>query len=225
MTRIPPAAHTATRRTRRLLVGALTAAVVIIAAVVGYRMLKPSPSSAEVPSKAPPAPSPYADRGERRVSPGAAEGVVPEGTKVLDDTQALDDTVPALANLDPRLRAALREAASDAAADGVTLTLNSGWRSPKYQNRLLREAISTYGSPEAAARWVATADTSPHVAGDAVDIGGDGAAAWLSRHGAAHGLCRIYRNEPWHYELRPHASEQGCPRPYANPTQDPRMQR
>ena len=50
------------------------------------------------------------------------------------------------------------------------------------------------------------------------------AAAWLSAHGAEYGLCQIYGNEPWHYELRPEAADQGCPPVYADPTHDPRMQ-
>ena len=49
--------------------------------------------------------------------------------------------------------------------------------------------------------------------------------AWLSERGAEYGLCQIYGNEPWHYELRPEAGAQGCPPTYADPTQDPRMQR
>ena len=93
-----------------------------------------------------------------------------------------------------------------------------------YQDQLLREAVSKYGSEAEAARWVATADTSAHVSGDAVDIGTDDAAAWLSEHGAGYGLCQIYGNEPWHYELRPDAIVSGCPAMYADPTHDPRMQ-
>ena len=50
------------------------------------------------------------------------------------------------------------------------------------------------------------------------------AAAWLSEHGAEYGLCQIYRNEPWHFELRPEAIDHGCPPVYADPTHDPRMQ-
>src|SRR6266511_1836338 len=92
-------------------------------------------------------------------------------------------------------------------------------------NQLLREAVSEYGSEEEAARWVATADTSPHVSGDAVDIGHSDSTVWLSEHGAEYGLCQIYRNEPWHYELRPEAIDHRCPRMYADPTHDPRMQR
>jgi zinc D-Ala-D-Ala carboxypeptidase len=71
---------------------------------------------------------------------------------------------------------------------------------------------------------VATPETSAHVSGDAVDVGPSG-AAWLSWHGAEYGLCQIYGNEPWHYELRPEAGGHGCPPVYADPTHDPRMQR
>jgi len=81
-----------------------------------------------------------------------------------------------------------------------------------------------YGSDMEAARWVVTADTSAHVSGDAVDIGPSGATGWLFQHGAVYGLCQIYSNEPWHYELRPEAIDHGCPPAYADPTHDPRMQ-
>ena len=74
------------------------------------------------------------------------------------------------------------------------------------------------------ARWVATPKSSAHVSGEAVDIGPSDATDWLSEHGAAYGLCRVYRNEPWHYELRPAAIDHGCPSMYADPTYDPRMQ-
>lgn len=146
------------------------------------------------------------------------EGVVPAGVTVFDDD------VPAVGNLDPDLRDALHLAAADAARRGITFFVNSGWRSEGYQNQLLREAVSTYGSEAEAARWVATADTSRHVSGEAIDVGHSDATKWLSRNGADYGLCQIYRNEPWHYELRPDAVDHGCPRMYADPTHDPRMQ-
>jgi LAS superfamily LD-carboxypeptidase LdcB len=131
--------------------------------------------------------------------------------------------VPGDANLDPELLGALRRAAADAADDGVEFVVDSGWRSPEHQQRLLDEAVAQYGSEAEAARWVATPETSAHVSGDAVDMSSD-AAAWLSEHGAWYGLCQIYANEPWHYELRPDAADQGCPPMYADPTHDPRMQ-
>ncbi|MBN6057655.1 M15 family metallopeptidase, partial [Nonomuraea sp. RK-328] len=148
---------------------------------------------------------------------GEADGAVPDGVTVFDDE------IPAVANLDPDLLKALRRAAADAADDGVEFQVNSGWRSPEYQERLRHEAISEYGSEEEAARWVATADTSRHVSGEAIDIGSFDAMAWLSKHGGIYGLCQIYRNEPWHYELRPEAVDRGCPPMYADPTHDPRM--
>ncbi|NJD66838.1 MAG: peptidase M15 [Chloroflexi bacterium] len=147
------------------------------------------------------------------------DGVLPDGVT------AFDGGYPGVANLDPDLLQALREAATDAADNGIEFYVNSGWRSAEYQDQLLREAISEYGSKEEAARWVSTADTSAHVSGDAVDIGHSDALAWLSEHGAKYGLCQIYRNEPWHYELRPEAVDDDCPPMYADPTHDPRMQR
>ena len=157
-------------------------------------------------------------RGEPRGALGEADGAVPDGTTVFDAE------VPGVANLDADLLGALRQAATDAANDGVEFFVDSGWRSPAYQDRLLRDAVSKYGSEEKAARWVATADTSLHVSGDAVDLGPSAATAWLSGRGAAYGLCQIYANEPWHYERRPEAIDRGCPPMYADPTHDPRMQ-
>jgi zinc D-Ala-D-Ala carboxypeptidase len=156
---------------------------------------------------------------DRHRALGAADGELPDGVTPFDDAY------PAVARLDRALLAALRDAATDAEADGVEIEVNSGWRSPAYQERLLEEAVSRYGSMADAARWVATPATSPHVAGDAVDVGGTDAASWLAEHGAGYGLCEIYRNEPWHYELRPEAVDHGCPARYADPTEDPRMQR
>ncbi|WP_435210245.1 hypothetical protein [Streptomyces sp. bgisy034] len=85
--------------------------------------------------------------------------------------------------------------------------------------------VAEHGSEDEAARRVATATPSPHVAGDAVDIGRCDATQWRSRHGAEYGLCPICRTEPWHFELRTDAIEHGCPRMYADPTHDPRTQR
>ena len=157
--------------------------------------------------------------GNRLGAPGEVDGLA------SDSLPTFDEADPAVANLDPALRKALRRATRDAARDGIELHVNSGWRTPEDQEQLLRSAIAQYGSEAEAARWVGTPTTSAHVSGDAVDIGPSEAAAWLSEHGADHGLCQIYRNEPWHYELRPEATSGGCPRMYADPTHDPRMAR
>jgi len=144
----------------------------------------------------------------------AADGLIAEGRPA-----GVDDNVPAVTNLDPPLLAALRRAAAAASADGVELRINSGWRSREFQDRLLADAVKKYGSAQEAARWVATADASEHVSGDAADIGPWAAAEWLGRHGAAFGLCQIYGNEPWHFELRAKASTEGCPRMLRDPTE------
>ncbi|MEV6757017.1 M15 family metallopeptidase [Streptomyces sp. NPDC051214] len=207
------------------LLGLLGLAVVIaaITAALGGRLLKPSSSSAASPLH-----SLGSDRdrdrdrdrdGDRhRDALGEEDGVVPDGVTVFDDT------TPAVTGLDPELLKALRRAATEASYDGVKVYVNSGWRSADYQNQLLREAVAEHGSEDEAARWVATAATSPHVSGDAADLGHSEATKWLTEHGAEYGLCQIYKNEPWHYELRPEAVDHGCPRTYADPTEDPRMQ-
>jgi D-alanyl-D-alanine carboxypeptidase len=196
--------------------------VVVIAAIaaLGYQSLASSwPTASSSSTASPSSPRAGALRREHRGPLGEAGGAVPAGTTVFDDE------VPGVANLDPALLAALRRAATDAADDGVRLVVNSGWRSRAYEDQLRRDAIAKYWSEAEAARWVATGTTSRHVSGDAVDIGPAHATQWLSAHGAAYGLCRIYGNEPWHYELRRQAIDHGCPPMYADPTQDPRMQR
>jgi zinc D-Ala-D-Ala carboxypeptidase len=205
-------ARRTTRRTRirRIRVAGLLVVIVAIAAALGYQLPASSSSTASPPA--------HGLRSEHRGALGEAGGAVPNGTTVFDDE------IPGVANLDSDLLGALRQAATDAADAGVEFQVDSGWRSPEYQEQLLRQAISKYGSEEEATRWVATPNTSAHVSGDAVDIGPAGAAAWLSEHGAEYGLCQIYGNEPWHYELRPEAIDHGCPPMYADPTHDPRMQ-
>ena len=200
----PPAAA---RRALRLVLGGL---VLVLAGIIGTFWYPSGSSSA----------TSFGDvlRGDDHGPVGEADGVVTGRASVFDDD------VPAVAKLDPELLDALRRAAKDAAGDDVEFLVNSGWRSPDYQEQLLDEAVSKYGSEDEAARWVATPETSLHVTGDAVDVGQLDATVWLSDHGADYGLCRTYVNEPWHFELRPEAVADGCPHMYADPTHDPRMQ-
>ena len=191
---------------------------VVVAIAVSYQSLASSSPSTTAVATGVPSSALRGLRSEHRGVSGEADGAVPDGTTVFDDA------IPGVAKLNSDLLGALRRAATDAAGAGVRFDVDSGWRSPAYQEHLFREAVSKYGSEEQAARWVATPQTSAHVSGHAVDIGPSGAAAWLSAHGAAYGLCQIYRNEPWHYELRPEAIVQGCPAMYPDPTDDPRMQ-
>jgi zinc D-Ala-D-Ala carboxypeptidase len=118
-----------------------------------------------------------------------------------DSLSPFADDLPALANLDPALREAMQAAADAAIADGVDFVLTSGWRSERYQQALFDEAVRDYGSPEEASRHVSPAASSAHVTGEAVDIGFTDANSWLSQHGADYGLCQMYANEMWHFEL------------------------
>jgi D-alanyl-D-alanine carboxypeptidase len=213
-----PARRTTRRiRIRWIRVAGLLVVIAAIGATLGDQLPASSSSTAGSPADVPRGEH-RGLRSEPRGALGEADGAVPDGTTVFDDE------LPGVAHLDPALLGALRQAATDAAGDGAELSVDSGWRSPEYQEHLLQEAVSKYGSEVEAARWVAAPNTSAHVSGDAVDIGPSDAVAWLSEHGAEYGLCQIYSNEPWHYELRSEATDHGCPPMYADPTHDPRMQ-
>jgi hypothetical protein len=217
-------ARTKPRPIRGLLVTGFLVVIVAIAAALAFPVLAPSSTTAGSPPGVPrrehrdTTDAAGHSAGEAGDSTGATDGALPDGTTPFGDE------IPGVRNLDPSLLAALRRAAADATDDGVQILVTSGWRSAAYQERLLHEAVSRYGSRKEAARWVATPETSAHVSGDAVDIGPVEATVWLSRHGVAYGLCPVYRNEPWHFELRPRARDHGCPRMYADPAHDPRMQ-
>ncbi|MFJ6197393.1 M15 family metallopeptidase [Micromonospora sp. NPDC092111] len=127
----------------------------------------------------------------------AADGHIADGQSI----SPFDADHPAIANLDVALRVAIQRAATDARADGVTMVINSGWRSRRYQQELLDRAITTYGSEAEARNWVSPPDRSAHVTGKAIDVGPTDADSWLSQHGADYGLCQTYANEMWHYQL------------------------
>ncbi|GFG48681.1 peptidase M15 [Mycolicibacterium agri] len=124
-------------------------------------------------------------------------GYLPDG-KTLSPFDVAD---PVIGRLDPALLAAVQNAARDAAADGIEMEINSGWRTEGFQQRLFDDAVRTYGSVAAAAEYVASPQTSRHVTGQAVDVGPPEADNWLIRNGSRFGLCQIYANEIWHFEL------------------------
>ena len=90
---------------------------------------RPRPRRPRAPTALAASPRP---RSEHRGALGEADGAVPDGTTVFDDE------IPGVANLDPALLGALRQAATDAADDGVEFFVDSGWRSPEYQEQLLQ---------------------------------------------------------------------------------------
>lgn len=215
-TRTPPRAATVLLLAALGLLGALalTAFAVVSAGDAPATVDPQSGRAAALDRPTGPDPAPVASGSPPAASSlSAADGLLPEGVT------AFSEGYPGLSELRPELLAALRAATTDASAVGLDLQVNSGWRSVAYQEQLLGDAIAQYGSAEEAARWVAAPSASAHVSGDAVDIGPAEAAAWLSQYGAAYGLCQIYENEPWHFELRPDAPAAGCPGRYADAAQ------
>jgi hypothetical protein len=140
-------ARTTTRpiRIRTFRVAVLLIVIAAGAAAVAYKLPASSSSTAASPVEV--RRSDHSGlRREHRGPLGEADGAVPDGTTVFDDA------IPAVANLDADLLAAVRRAASRAAADGVEFVVDSGWRSAEYQDQLFREAVAEYGSEWEAAR-------------------------------------------------------------------------
>lgn len=198
---------------RRLLAAGLVIGILATGVVVVQQTLDAAAaSSSATPSRG----APVAPAGEPVApaqNPGEADGIIRDDAKPT----VFDDRLPAISRLDEKLLSALRAAAKRAEKDGIEFRVNGGWRSAALQERLLNDAIAQYGSREEASRWVATPEESEHVSGDAVDLGPYAALDWLAANGADYGLCQIYENEPWHYELRPDAISEGCPDMYADP--------
>ena len=183
-----------TRTTRRRLGlrGTLAAVVLVVALGLGLAACATSEGGIHLPRGIPSLAS-SSDGDAHTVD----DGYIPVGGSV----SPFADDLPAIANLEPGLRAAMQAAATAAIDDGFEFVVTSGWRSPAYQQSLLDDATVTYGSLEEARKWVNTPERSAHVTGDAVDIGFTDADSWLSQHGADYGLCQIYTNEMWHFEL------------------------
>ena len=145
-------------------------------------------------------------------------GAVDTTSGFLPDNQMVspfDVKNPIVGFLDPMLLKAIQDASRAAATDGVDVMLTSGWRSKGFQHRLLDQAVTTYGSADVASQYVASPDESKHVIGKAVDVGPVVADDWMIRNGPRFGLCQIYANEIWHFELAVDA-QGNCPPLRAN---------
>lgn len=94
-------------------------------------------------------------------------------------------------------------AQSDARKDGVTLVITSGFRTADRQEYLFNKAIEKYGSAKEASKWVLPANKSHHPDGIALDVNypaNQEETKWLEVNGFKYGLCRVYKNEWWHFE-------------------------
>ncbi|WP_371096614.1 M15 family metallopeptidase [Streptomyces sanglieri] len=185
-------------------------AVLVVALTAAWGLTTRSDPAAHADATAGRAPGGGAATAE--VTPeGADESGTPDGRQFTP----FDTRYPAIARLDRRLLKAVQQAARDARDDGIEFRVTSGWRSKEHQQRLLDEGIEKYGSAEKARQFVNTPQKSTHVSGKAVDIGPTDADDWLIRNGSDYGLCQVYNNEMWHFELltRPGGT---CPAPLSN---------
>jgi len=181
----PRPAHPTTlrRRRRRRRTAALLAVAILALVTVVWQTARPLTTRLDLAA--------LTGLGDSAPGPTAPEAGT-TGDAVTADTPAT--------GLDPELQRRFDAAQAAAAAEGVDLTITSGWRSADEQQRLVDEAIARYGSVDEAHRWVLPPETSAHVAGLAIDVGGTEGAYWLTEHGPEYGLCQTYANEVWHFE-------------------------
>jgi hypothetical protein len=91
----------------------------------------------------------------------------------------------------PDVAAAFDLLAAAAAADGVTLAINSAFRSDAEQ------AVLFAANPDP--RWVAPPGSSLHRCGTELDLGPDAAYGWLAANAGRFGFVQRYSWEPWHF--------------------------
>ncbi len=94
-------------------------------------------------------------------------------------------------------------AQSMARKEGINLVITSGFRTADRQEYLFKRAIAKYGSAKEASKWVLPPNKSHHPDGIALDVnypGNQVETKWLEKNGFKYGLCRVYKNEWWHFE-------------------------
>lgn len=142
---------------------------------------------------------------ESRITLAVTESSCPPEFLFLGDgpLTELADADGEAAELHPLLATRFSVAQSFARADGVELSLTSGYRSLERQQFLFDQAVVIRGSETEASKWVLPPKFSKHPRGLAVDVNypdGRDQALWLERNGSRFGLCRVYSNEWWHFE-------------------------
>lgn len=106
-------------------------------------------------------------------------------------------------DINPFLRSRFLAAQAAAKKARRSLVITSGFRSYALQAALFAAAVKKYGSEVEAAKSVLPPDSSHHPWGLALDINYPNdplSAKWLEVNGYKYGLCRVYKNEWWHFE-------------------------
>ena len=142
---------------------------------------------------------------ESRITITLTESTCPPDFIFLGDSPLTEitDASGEATDLHPLLATRFSVAQSFARADGVELSLTSGFRSLTRQQMLFDREVVIRGSESEAAKWVLPPKFSKHPRGLAIDVNypdGRTEALWLERNGSRFGLCRVYANEWWHFE-------------------------
>ncbi len=106
-------------------------------------------------------------------------------------------------DINPQVLARFQSAQAAAKAEGIEMSIDSGYRTIQRQEYLFNRAIKEHNSVEEAIKWVLPGEISRHPWGLALDINlhhEKTGASWLEANGATFGLCRVYENEWWHFE-------------------------
>jgi len=177
----------------------------LVTLLLGFTLLVP-PVYAQSLS---PSPSPSQTSTQSRVCADKGTGIprkslaanCPTGSWDLGTLPVLHGTVRPT-KINPTLLNRYRAAKQSAASQGLVITLTSGWRSWAQQSRIFQVAVRKYGSVALASHWALPPERSNHVWGVAIDLhfGSARAKTWFTWHSAQFGLCRLYKNEWWHYE-------------------------
>lgn len=127
-------------------------------------------------------------------------------------------------SLEKKTAEAWKKLVAAARKDGIPhprLTVKSGFRSVKRQERLWANALKKYGSAEKARKWVARPGKSSHQTGRAIDFNmgvsnssklvaqqkRTKAFKWLQANANKFGFYN-YRAEPWHWEYNPTSAQE-----------------
>ncbi|MGQ7295286.1 M15 family metallopeptidase [Quadrisphaera sp. KR29] len=183
----------------------------------------PAPATSAPAAPAPSPTTPVFDRGTHSTTDAASPWVVVNKQHPLVPPDYAPAQLVTVAGEEVSAAAApdLEALLAHSRADGLALTLVSGFRSRDYQDQVHRRSVARNGQ-EGADRYSARAGHSEHQTGLAVDFSSaDGRAtlsprfaetaegAWLAQHAGEHGwLLRYteadqavtgYNPEPWHF--------------------------